>query len=167
MTTSDPFSANILKHILSPKLVDNGVGGFDAKVDIKNVDSITVSGDIIGPNGLYSKKWVGEIASMFTTIVTSGGSFQSEVNISSLSKSNRFLVTLSPTNTTLKNKSLSTIIHYTMSSDIFGGGSLFIDSNNYITISSHSTVTNIVLVNIVSNSATQETFELTFRQILM
>jgi hypothetical protein len=53
MTSSDPFSPNVFKHILSPKLIDNGSGGFDVKVDIINVDKIVVSGDIVGPTGSY------------------------------------------------------------------------------------------------------------------
>jgi hypothetical protein len=53
MSTSDPFSANVLKHLLSPKIVSDGAGGYDVKVDITNVDTIYVSGDINGYSPPY------------------------------------------------------------------------------------------------------------------
>jgi len=46
---SDPFSGtnsrNILQHMISPKLLANSTGGYDAKVDLINVDNLYVTGD--------------------------------------------------------------------------------------------------------------------------
>ena len=47
MATPDPFSANILKTIISPKIVSDGTGGYEVKVDLVNVDNIYVTGSII------------------------------------------------------------------------------------------------------------------------
>jgi hypothetical protein len=56
MATPDPFSGNLLKNILSPKIVSDGAGGYDVKVDIINVDNIYVTGDIVGrENNIYSR----------------------------------------------------------------------------------------------------------------
>jgi hypothetical protein len=44
---SDPFSANLLKNVFSPKLVSDGGGGYQAKVDIQNVDFISLSRGVI------------------------------------------------------------------------------------------------------------------------
>jgi hypothetical protein len=48
MSGSYPFSANILKHIFSPKLVTNVSGGYDVKVDLVNIDNVTATGAISG-----------------------------------------------------------------------------------------------------------------------
>jgi hypothetical protein len=48
MASSDPFSGtntrNLLQHVFSPKIVSNGAGGYDVKVDIINVDNIIATG---------------------------------------------------------------------------------------------------------------------------
>ena len=48
METPDPFSGNLLKNVLSPKIVIDGAGGYDVKVDLVNVDNIYLTGSIIG-----------------------------------------------------------------------------------------------------------------------
>jgi len=48
MASSYPFSANILSHIFSPKLVTNTSGGYDVKVDLVNVDNVNATGTITG-----------------------------------------------------------------------------------------------------------------------
>jgi len=53
MASFNPFSANILKRIISPKLITNTSGGYDAKVDLTNINTINITGDIIGPVGSY------------------------------------------------------------------------------------------------------------------
>jgi hypothetical protein len=49
---SDPFSGtntrNVLQNILSPKLVANATGGYDAKVDLINIDNVYMNGNIFG-----------------------------------------------------------------------------------------------------------------------
>ena len=49
---SDPFSSNLLKRVFSPKIV-SATGGYEMKVDILNVDTLRVTGDVIGPTGSY------------------------------------------------------------------------------------------------------------------
>jgi hypothetical protein len=57
MATSgnDPFSGsnvrNVLEHVLSPKIVSDGSGGFAVKLDLINVDNIYASGNIYGAGG--------------------------------------------------------------------------------------------------------------------
>jgi len=45
---SDPLAGtntrNLLQHIVSPKIVTNGAGGYDVKTDIINVDNLAISG---------------------------------------------------------------------------------------------------------------------------
>ena len=53
MSTPDPFSVNVLKNVLSPKIVRGETGGYDVKLDMINVDTIYVTGDVIGPTGSY------------------------------------------------------------------------------------------------------------------
>ena len=52
---NDPFSGsntrNLLQHLLSPKIVDNGSGGYEVRVDLTNVDNIYASGTIYGGGG--------------------------------------------------------------------------------------------------------------------
>lgn len=174
MSSSDPFldtnTRNLLQHVFSPKIVQNMNGGYDVQVDMVNIDRINITGDIIGPTGSYSKPWVEDIPSSFTLVTTPSGSFQATIDITTLPQSSRYFVTLNPINinpyVTPKNKSLSTIIHYTPTGDIVGGGTIFIDINNYITISCHPTIANSVLVAIISNSSVAEQFSVSFRRIL-
>ena len=44
--SSDPFSANLLKTVFSPKLVSVN-GGYQAKVDLINVDYVNISSGVI------------------------------------------------------------------------------------------------------------------------
>ena len=55
VSNTGPFSSNLLKHVFSPKIV-SATGGYEVKVDILNVDTIRVTGDVIGPTGSY---WAG------------------------------------------------------------------------------------------------------------
>jgi hypothetical protein len=52
---NDPFSGsntrNLLQHIVSPKIVENGSGGYEVRVDLTNVDNIYASGTIYGGGG--------------------------------------------------------------------------------------------------------------------
>lgn len=52
---NDPFSGsnvrNVLQHVLSPKIVSDGSGGFAVKLDLINVDNIYASGNIYGAGG--------------------------------------------------------------------------------------------------------------------
>jgi hypothetical protein len=52
---NDPFSGsntrNILQHMLSPKIVDDGSGGYQVRLDLINVDNIYASGTIYGGGG--------------------------------------------------------------------------------------------------------------------
>ena len=144
---------------------------YTTNVDMINVRNVYVSGDFVrvDDTGKSLGKWVEDIPSIFTLIATPPGYIQATVDIHTLPLSNRYFVTLNPINnstyTTSKNKSLSTIIHYTPTGDIVGGGTIFIDINNYITISSHPNIVNNVLVTVVTNSPSQEQFSISFRRI--
>jgi len=52
---NDPFSGsntrNLLQHLVSPKIVENGSGGYEIRVDLTNVDNIYASGTIYGGGG--------------------------------------------------------------------------------------------------------------------
>jgi hypothetical protein len=52
---NDPFSGsntrNLLQHIVSPKIVENGTGGYEVRIDLTNVDNIYASGTIYGGGG--------------------------------------------------------------------------------------------------------------------
>lgn len=52
---NDPFSGsntrNLLQHLVSPKIVENGTGGYEVRVDLTNVDNIYASGTIYGGGG--------------------------------------------------------------------------------------------------------------------
>ena len=52
---NDPFSGsntrNLLQHIVSPKIVEDGLGGYDVKIDLTNVDNIYASGTVYGGSG--------------------------------------------------------------------------------------------------------------------
>ena len=52
---NDPFSGsntrNLLQHLVSPKIVENGSGGYEVRVDLTNVDNIYASGTIYGGGG--------------------------------------------------------------------------------------------------------------------
>jgi hypothetical protein len=49
---NDPFSGsntrNLLQHIVSPKIVEDGSGGYEVKIDLTNVDNIYASGTVYG-----------------------------------------------------------------------------------------------------------------------
>jgi len=113
--------------------------------------------------------WVEDIPSKYDIFITRGGSVQVGVDISNLPKSTRYFLTLSPINTvtytTSKSKSLSVIINYTTGGDIIGGSTLFLDINNYITLSSHPSIPGMILVNFVSNSSVAESFSVSVRKI--
>jgi hypothetical protein len=49
--TSDPFYVNLLRNLFSPKLVSDGDGGYQAKVDLVNVDNIVYTGTLNGNAG--------------------------------------------------------------------------------------------------------------------
>jgi hypothetical protein len=55
---NDPFSntnsRNVLKHLISPKVVSQLAGGYVVKTDLINVDNIYITGGIYGPSGPYS-----------------------------------------------------------------------------------------------------------------
>lgn len=114
-------------------------------------------------------KWVEDIPSKYDIFITTGGSVQVGVDISSLPKSTRYFLTLSPINTvmytTSKSKSLSVIINYTGGGDIIGGASLFLDINNYITLSSHPSNLGMIGVSFISNSTAAESFSVSVRKI--
>jgi len=52
---TDPFSGsntrNLLQHIIAPKIVYDGQGGYEVKTDLINIDNIYLTGNIFGPNG--------------------------------------------------------------------------------------------------------------------
>ena len=52
---NDPFSGsntrNLLQHIVSPKIVEDGSGGYEVKIDLTNVDNIYASGTVYGSGG--------------------------------------------------------------------------------------------------------------------
>jgi hypothetical protein len=52
---NDPFSGsntrNLLQHVLSPKIVTDGGGGYTVKLDLINVDNVYASGNIYGQGG--------------------------------------------------------------------------------------------------------------------
>jgi len=52
---NDPFSGsntrNLLQHLVSPKIMENGSGGYEVRVDLTNVDNIYASGTIYGGGG--------------------------------------------------------------------------------------------------------------------
>jgi hypothetical protein len=52
---NDPFSGSnvrsVLQHVLSPKIVSDGSGGFAVKLDLINVDNIYATGNIYGAGG--------------------------------------------------------------------------------------------------------------------
>ncbi len=73
---SDPYAntvtvRNILNHILSPKVVRDGNGGYITKVDLVNVDRVTFDayGSTVGSSGTPNTSQVG------TVTVASGGTF--------------------------------------------------------------------------------------------
>ena len=53
---NDPFSGsntrNLLQHVLSPKIVADGGGGYTVKLDLINVDNVYATGNIYGSGGL-------------------------------------------------------------------------------------------------------------------
>jgi|LakMenEpi03Aug12_release.lakeMendotaPanAssembly.Ray.scaffolds.fasta_scaffold2103175_2 hypothetical protein len=49
MAGNDPFSVNLLKQVFQPKIVSDGGGGYITKVDIINVDKISVSAITLTP----------------------------------------------------------------------------------------------------------------------
>jgi hypothetical protein len=53
---NDPFSGsntrNLLQHVLSPKIVTDGGGGYTVKLDLINVDNVYATGNIYGSGGL-------------------------------------------------------------------------------------------------------------------
>ena len=55
-TGTDPFSGtntrNLLQHVFVPKIV-SGAGSYEVKLDMVNVDTLYVTGDIVGPTGSY------------------------------------------------------------------------------------------------------------------
>jgi hypothetical protein len=56
---NDPFSntnsRNVLKHLISPKVVSQLAGGYVVKTDLINVDNLYLTGGIYGPTGaVYS-----------------------------------------------------------------------------------------------------------------
>lgn len=52
---NDPFSGsnvrNILNHVISPKVINDGSGGYTVKTDLINIDNIYISGDIYDSSG--------------------------------------------------------------------------------------------------------------------
>ena len=52
---NDPFSGsntrNILAHLVSPKIVSDGSGGYTVKTDLINVDNVYYGGNLFGPSG--------------------------------------------------------------------------------------------------------------------
>jgi hypothetical protein len=52
---NDPFSGsntrNLLQHLVSPKIVENGTGGYEVRVDLTNVDNIYASGTVYSGGG--------------------------------------------------------------------------------------------------------------------
>lgn len=52
---NDPFlgsnTRNLLQHVLSPKIVSDGINGYVVKLDLINVDNIYASGSIFGSGG--------------------------------------------------------------------------------------------------------------------
>lgn len=171
---SDPFSGtstrNVLQHIISPKLVTNGTAGYDTKVDLINVDNIYYTGSLVKANDAGSSlgTWVEEVPSLFNIITPTSSQYTIDFITNSLLKPNRFLITLNPLTeggyTTSKNKSLSTIFHFTPTGDIVGGGSLFLDINNYITITPNPSLTDRIRVFIVTNTSSEK-YRISFRRI--
>ena len=55
---NDPFSGsntrNIISHIVSPKIVSDGSGGYTVKTDLINVDNLYYTGSLVGPSGALS-----------------------------------------------------------------------------------------------------------------
>ena len=51
MSSSDPYATtstvkNIVQHVISPKIVTNGSGGYMTKTDLVNIDNAVLSGDV-------------------------------------------------------------------------------------------------------------------------
>jgi hypothetical protein len=58
---SDPYAntvtvRNILNHILSPKVVSDGTGGYTTKVDLVNIDNIVAGSISVGGSAAASDK---------------------------------------------------------------------------------------------------------------
>jgi hypothetical protein len=53
---TDPFSGttvrNLLQHVFTPKIVSDGVAGYQVKTDMINIDNIYITGNIFGPTGI-------------------------------------------------------------------------------------------------------------------
>jgi hypothetical protein len=133
----------------------------------------STSGEIVvgsGSTGNY--KWVEDTPSLSQTVVTDGNTpgVESIIGITGLTMSNRYLVTVEPSNQTPhitdKNKTLSTIIHYMSNGEVVGGSTTFIDINNYITVAPYYTNTGNFWARFATNSNNREQWYIRFRRIL-
>jgi hypothetical protein len=76
MSGSYPFSANILKHIFSPKIVTNTNGGYDVKVDLVNVDNVTATGTIAGTSANIKNTRLSGFPTQSTFVTTDATGFR-------------------------------------------------------------------------------------------
>jgi len=116
--------------------------------------------------------WLQPATSFTSIFTTTGGVATPQINdspIGSLDDAKYYLELVPldqvfPTIFTPKNKSLSTIIEKN-GVTVYGGTTLFIDINNYITVSRHPTATIPTIRLIVVSSSTPEKFSLNLRKI--
>ena len=133
----------------------------------------STSGEIVvGSGSIGNYKWVEDTPSLSQTVVTDGNTpgVESIIGITGLTMSNRYLVTVEPSNQTPyitdKNKTLSTIIHYMSNGEVVGGSTTFIDINNYITVAPYYTNTGNFWARFATNSNNREQWYIIFRRIL-
>jgi hypothetical protein len=137
----------------------------------------STSGEIVqGPTGT----WIGTDPTVTVNYFPTGGVtiYSYNMNAVPFVGGKRYLVTVAPKNdpppyVTSRDKTLTTIIEYnTKSSDptggvIYGGSTLFLDINNYITVSADPTpnFSNSIQIIFASNSLGPEFFQVIFRNI--
>jgi hypothetical protein len=119
--------------------------------DIINIDNVYVSGSVNNATGVVGAFPPGSVPN-YTYMATFNGSVNFfEFNISAQLTRGRYLVTILPAPASnYQELSLNTTIFYNGSDTVSGGGSLYIDSGNYLTLRTKSgakstflTITNI------------------------
>ena len=84
---SDPYAdtiivRNILNHVISPKIVSDGSGGYTTKVDLVNVDTIRLN--TTGGNGALSTPFTGQVGTIVGNGTTSITIYHSGVTSGSI-----------------------------------------------------------------------------------
>jgi hypothetical protein len=122
-----------------------------------NIDNIYVSGTVNNSTGVVGAFPPGSLPNYtYMATFTTGVSFF-EFNISGQLTVGRYLVTILPAPTSnYQELSLNTTIFYNGSDTVSGGGSLYIDSGNYLTLRTKSGAksTFLRIINITSLSPT-------------